>query len=678
MKYLKILVAVLLIGTLLMSTSCSVLEEILGMLNTQVPPDNLPENNPSENNPPAHVHDTTVVEATSAEYAVHGNKLYYVCECGNLFLDAAATKPTTLNNVIIRSETGFDKKVYTDGDYELNYCLYEPENFDKNNNKVPLVLFLHGAGERGSDNEAQLKNAILKVVGDDKNNEWSNAIVIAPQCPSSTGGNTNSSPDDPNKWAETDWRNGNYVQANLPESKPLHAVAELVKEYAGYDYVDADRIYVVGLSMGGFGTWDIISRYPELFAAAAPICGGGPTDKIDVLKNIPIYTFHGSSDAVVPYSGTQEMYNAITAGGGDRILFHTFSGAGHSIWNQAITFTGGNGLPSLESWLFSQNAKNNEPIVLPETYSFDVSEEDEVFSSIVDNNGRDDYGRLTGKKHTDGVFYELTQGASFTVDVTASEDCEATFIVKLLGSGTYSCNDLVKSIFVTSGGQTAEAAVNENQVELLGWYVSKGNAVSVKLANISLKAGKNSVTFTMGDNNVNIAGVELISRAEITHEAVRTEYGNSIKNYDPFISANGGSVITNGSDTKKMDNNYGVFYMNNQKSTFTFTVNVDKATDVVLYLTLAFSNTNGYATNSIVTSVTSAGADGQANAVTLADAVTVKNSSWNANHAIRADFATISLKEGVNTITFTFGSNDVNITGVYLKSGNEVVFGTKE
>ena len=570
--------------------------------------------------------------------------------------------------------TGFVKKVYENNGYKLNYNVYTPTYASKGN-KRPLVIFLHGAGERGSDNQAQLKNAILKAA---KGGEWANAVILAPQCPSSTGGNTNSDVNDPNKWVETNWTKGNYVQANVPESDPMSALVELIKEYISYDYVDADRVYVVGLSMGGFGTWDIISRYPELFAAAVPICGGGPTDKINVLKDIPIYTFHGSSDTVVPYSGTQGMYNAIKAAGGNRILFHTFSGAGHAIWDQAITFTGSNGLPSLESWLFSQNANNNEPVKLPETYSFDVTKENDVFSSVVDNNGRDDYGRLTSKKYSDAVFYEMTQGASFTATIEASEDCEASFIVKMLGSGTFPINTLVKSLSVTSGGKTTEYTVNDGQVELLGWWITRGETVSVKLSNVSLKAGKNSITFTMGNENVNVAGIELISTAKLTHKTVRSEYGDSIQNYDPFVSENGGSFVTNGLSTLKMDNSNGVFYMNNQNTTFTFTVYAEKATDAVLSLAIVFNKTSGYTTDSIIPSVTSLDANGQANAVSLAGSVTVKNNSWLCTQAMRADFATISLKEGVNTITFTFGGNDVNIAGVYLKSDNEVVFGTKK
>ncbi len=306
--------------------------------------------------PPTHEHATTYVSAKSAGEYVHGHRAHYRCDCGAFFL-AENGKEVSWNEIVIRSTSGFDKQTYTKNNYTLNYCLYEPEDLDKSEDKVPLILFLHGAGERGSNNEWQLKNAILQVIKEgNEDSAWMNSIVIAPQCPSSTGGNTNSSVSDPNKWAETNWKNGNYTQANVPESKPLKAAAELVQQYANYDYVDEDRVYVIGLSMGGFGTWDILARYPNLFAAGVPICGGGPTDKIDVLKNIPIYTFHGTSDKSVPYSGTQAMYNAITAAGGNKIIFYTFQGAGHGIWNDAIKFAGSDTqYPALETWLFSQH-----------------------------------------------------------------------------------------------------------------------------------------------------------------------------------------------------------------------------------------------------------------------------------------------------------------------------------
>lgn len=350
MKLFKSLAVVLLIGALLMTTSCSVWESIMGTFGSDTP------DNSGNGNVVTHTHNPIYVEKTTPGYATYGYESHYKCECGKLFFDKEGTKRATLQSVTLRSETGFDKQTFTKDGYSLNYCVYEPEDLDKDKDLRPLVIFLHGAGERGSDNESQLKNAILKVVGDGKDNEWSKAVVVAPQCPSSTGGNTNSDVNDPNKWAETNWTQGNYLQDNLPESAPLHAVAELVKEYVASGYIDPTRVYVVGLSMGGFGTWDLISRYPELFAAAVPICGGGPSDKIDILKDIPIYAFHGSSDTVVPYAGSQGMYTAINNAGGKNIIFYTFAGAGHGIWDQAITFAGsGNSYPALESWLFSQS-----------------------------------------------------------------------------------------------------------------------------------------------------------------------------------------------------------------------------------------------------------------------------------------------------------------------------------
>lgn len=311
--------------------------------------------------PPPHAHNLTVVAARTAGYATHGNSTYYECDgCDKIFKDAQGTQETTLQQVRITSQTKFDKKQYVKDNYTLNYCLYEPENLDKEQDEVPLILFLHGAGERGSNNEWQLKNAILQVVKTgNENSNWMKSVIIAPQCPSSTGGNTNSSESDPNKWVETPWGtapHANYNQSSVAISNPLKYALELVKEYATYDYIDADRIYVIGLSMGGFGTWDALAREPDLFAAGVPICGGGPSDKIDVLKNIPIYTFHGSSDTVVRPAGTQAMYDAINNAGGNKIIYYVFSGQGHGIWNNSITFAGsGTQYPALETWLFEQS-----------------------------------------------------------------------------------------------------------------------------------------------------------------------------------------------------------------------------------------------------------------------------------------------------------------------------------
>lgn len=286
-----------------------------------------------------HEHVVALVGAVKAGYANYGNKKYYSCSCGKMFSDENAEHETTLSEITVRSTTGFDKRTFTDENYSLNYCVCEPQTLF-GCEKLPLILFLHGAGERGDDNQSQLKNAVLKV---NNSGNWAKSVIITPQCPSNE------------QWVLTPWANGNYLQDNLKISKALNATIALVKKYAAFDYIDEKRIYVVGLSMGGFGAWDILARCPDLFAAGVPICGGGPTDKINVLKDIPIYAFHGTSDASVPYAGTDGMYRAITSAGGSKMIFYTFSGAGHGIWDDAITFKGNNNYPSVEDWLFSQS-----------------------------------------------------------------------------------------------------------------------------------------------------------------------------------------------------------------------------------------------------------------------------------------------------------------------------------
>ncbi len=283
-----------------------------------------------------HIHNLTKVNEVAATMTKDGHKVYYTCDgCEDIFADANGKTITTFDKVILKATTPFRQKQYSD----LNYCEYMPEI--ANNEKVPLVLFLHGAGERGSDNELQLKNAILKVVNYNSNSQFMNSIVIAPQCPENK------------QWVDTPWANGNYKLSDVNESEIMKKIVSLVEEYRTFDYVDINRIYVVGLSMGGFGTWDLIARHPELFAAAVPICGGGPTDAIKTLRTMPIYTFHGTNDGTVPYAGTKEMVNLITNFGGKNINFVTFDGAGHGIWDSAITYAGNEDIPGLENWLFA-------------------------------------------------------------------------------------------------------------------------------------------------------------------------------------------------------------------------------------------------------------------------------------------------------------------------------------
>ncbi len=173
------------------------------------------------------------------------------------------------------------------------------------------------------------------------------AVVLAPQCPSKL------------TWTNVDHNNGVYRVSQTAETEVLKKVVALVNEYRGYDHIDTSRVYVIGLSMGGYATWDLIARYPDLFAAAVPICGGGPIDKAEELKEFPIYVFHGKKDPIVAYAGSADMVAALQAAGSTSVLFKTFENGYHNIWDNAIVFAGDDQTPALAEWLFLQVKKEN-------------------------------------------------------------------------------------------------------------------------------------------------------------------------------------------------------------------------------------------------------------------------------------------------------------------------------
>lgn len=229
----------------------------------------------------------------------------------------------------------FKKAEYTSDGYTLPYRIYIPKNYDCGE-RYPLVLFLHGAGERGDDNEKQL-NAGIKRAFEDVTSPIYDSIVIAPQCPVGA------------QWVMTPWEKGNYVIDNVPESRELECVCGILDECIDYYNVDTDRVYVTGLSMGGFGTWDMLARHGSRFAAGMPICGGGDPGRAKYLKRIPIWTFHGSADGDVPVAGTRAMFSAIKREGGEDIGYTEFDGAGHNVWDSVYTDR------QVIDWLFSQS-----------------------------------------------------------------------------------------------------------------------------------------------------------------------------------------------------------------------------------------------------------------------------------------------------------------------------------
>lgn len=268
---------------------------------------------------------TAITENREASYTHEGYKKGNIClACGD----------STDGGEIIPKTTLFTSMTHGG----VNYCEYLPAAARARGEKLPLVLFLSGSGERGVDNEIQLKNAVLKVVAKEKDNSFMNSLVLVPQCP-----------DEPAMWVDHPWDGGNYKLSEVAESDIMKKVVSLVEYYSAFDYVDSSKIYVIGISMGGLGAWDLLARHSDLFAAGVPICGAGPIDAVDVLKNVPVYAFHGKKDTSVPFEiSTPKMVEAIKAAGGSKIEYVELDD-GHMIWDTAIEYNG------LETWLFSQS-----------------------------------------------------------------------------------------------------------------------------------------------------------------------------------------------------------------------------------------------------------------------------------------------------------------------------------
>lgn len=228
----------------------------------------------------------------------------------------------------------YQSHIYTtpDGD-TLGYRFLEPKNAD-NGDTFPLVLFLHGAGERGCDNNLQLIHVLPKFVQPDVRNAFP-CFVCAPQCPAGE------------QWVNTPWA---LTQHTMPESpsKPLEAVFNLLDELLLNYPIDPKRIYVMGISMGGYGTWDAISRHPERFAAAVPICGGADLAQATQIAQVPVWAFHGGNDTVVPTVRSQNICRKLKEMSAP-ITYTEVPNCGHDSWNPAIN------TPELLPWLFSNH-----------------------------------------------------------------------------------------------------------------------------------------------------------------------------------------------------------------------------------------------------------------------------------------------------------------------------------
>lgn len=196
---------------------------------------------------------------------------------------------------------------------KLNYLLYLPDEYGKGDKAWPLVLFLHGAGESGDDLEKVKKHGPPKLIAEGKKFPF---IVVSPQ--SARGG----------------W-----------DPAMLNA---LLDDLMAHYKVDRERVYLTGLSMGGFGTWALAAAHPEKFAAIAPICGGGNPADAKKIKDLPIWVFHGAKDPVVKLDRSETMVKALKEAGAEHVQFTVYPEAAHDSWTETYNN------PDFYEWLLKQ------------------------------------------------------------------------------------------------------------------------------------------------------------------------------------------------------------------------------------------------------------------------------------------------------------------------------------
>ncbi len=233
----------------------------------------------------------------------------------------------------------YQSREFTHTQGVLPYRVLFPANYEAGK-KFPLVLVLHGAGERGNDNEKQLTHGAKLFLREEVRTDYP-AIVLFPQCPS-----------------EEYWSSVQIDRSKMPYPMefdyekyplrwPLAAAIALVEEFKRQERVDEKRVYITGLSMGGMGTFEAVYRYPKLFAAALPICGGG--DAIHYgkqMKKIPFWIFHGDKDGVVDVKLSREMVARLKELKAN-VKYTEYPGVNHNSWDNAFAE------PDYLRWMFS-------------------------------------------------------------------------------------------------------------------------------------------------------------------------------------------------------------------------------------------------------------------------------------------------------------------------------------
>jgi predicted peptidase len=235
----------------------------------------------------------------------------------------------------LSQELRFDAQQYVSEGDTLNYRISFPDF--SGSQSYPVVIFLHGGGERGDDNVSQLKWGVQNFATDQVMMTYK-PIVIAPQMPE-----------------EASWSNftGQFEDEDEPlrladtPSRPLEMTMEVLDQVIENSSVDTTRIYITGMSMGGYGTWDAIARWPDRFAAAVPVCGGGDPTTANRIAEVPVWAFHGADDTVVVPEESRKMITALREAGANP-GYTEYPGVGHFSWLQTYKDK------YMMAWLFSQ------------------------------------------------------------------------------------------------------------------------------------------------------------------------------------------------------------------------------------------------------------------------------------------------------------------------------------
>lgn len=205
-------------------------------------------------------------------------------------------------------------------DKSIEYLLYLPEDYDPAKPHA-FMLFLHGRGESNGPLSLVKKWGPPRMADAGQKMQF---IIASPQCPRSTF------------WSQAG-----------EQAKLVELLAHLEKTYA----IDPTRMYLTGLSMGGYGSWTLAASHPDKFAAVVPICGRGNAADAEKLKDVPIWAWHGLADSVVKPAGTEAIVNAIREAGGDKVIYTSLEGIGHNSWSAAYA------TPQIYSWMLKQKVE---------------------------------------------------------------------------------------------------------------------------------------------------------------------------------------------------------------------------------------------------------------------------------------------------------------------------------